>query len=97
MWHHYILTYDGTIAKLYLDGRELCSEAHTGTIVDVTNNLLIGKDFDGQIDEIRMYNKALTPEELFKNFELWHADFHGHTAQYIYAQIPGEITKGPAV
>lgn len=105
MWHHYALTYDGEWIRLYIDGEKIeqsnCSKQHTGIVITSINNLLIGKSqsgtevFDGYIDEVKIYNKALSRKELYVGFELWHADFHGHIAQYIYAQIPGQINKDP--
>jgi hypothetical protein len=106
MWHHYVVVYTGSMVRLFVDGIENITEKHapvplTGLIRVSTDSLLIGKKsdapdvFDGLIDEIKIYDKALTAQEAIVGFELWHADFHGRVAQYIYAQIPGEITKDP--
>ncbi len=97
-WHHYILTYDGEYIKVFVDGIEIAAQEHSGDVIDSFNDLFIGAThngdqiFDGYIDEFKLYDKALSEKELFVSFELWHADFHGHIRQYIYAQIPGEIT-----
>jgi len=109
-WHHYAITYNGSLLKLFIDGIEYmwiedqkgpAAVGLTGTVLFSTDSLLIGKKsnapevFEGYIDEVKIYDKALTPKEIAVGFELWHADFHGHLAQYIYAQIPTVFTNDP--
>ncbi len=104
-WHHYAVTYDGSRIRLFIDGAEYTGNEQynsplpcTGSLSFASTDLYIGRTaagteaFDGLIDELRVFNRALAPRELFVGFELWHADFHGHTAQYIYVQIPGDRT-----
>src|SRR4030067_2841128 len=65
-WTHLAATYDGGTMRLYVDGVEVASRAQTGLIQTSTNPLQIGGDsiygqyFQGMIDEIRVYNVALT-------------------------------------
>ena len=74
-WHHYALTYDGTNAKLYLDGQEIYSKPATGTIaVNSDRPVYIGKNpwgnsFNGSIDEAKIYDKALNGEEILALYE----------------------------
>ncbi|NOQ55625.1 MAG: hypothetical protein GQ477_02340, partial [Nanohaloarchaea archaeon] len=63
-WHHYALTYNGSNQKLYLYGNQTNSTSLTGNINTNANNLTIGKYFNGIIDEVRIYNRALTAEEI---------------------------------
>ena len=101
LWHHYALTYDGQAMRIYIDGTEITSDedsplALTGSLINSSDPLYIGSNrgsdvFNGYIDEIKIYDTALTPQEIFTGFEAWHADFHGHRSQYIYVQIPGEL------
>jgi len=72
-WHHYAMTYDGSIAKVYFDGI-----LATTTNVSISRNyadnkdLYFGLDNDsfgqhlgiGTLDEIRIYNRALTTCEI---------------------------------
>jgi len=110
LWHHYAITYNGSLIKLFIDGIEYMWKVDhkgpvivelTGKVRFSTDSLLIGKKsdalevFEGYIDEVKIYDKALTTEEVATGFELWHADFHGHLAQYIYAQIPTVFTNDP--
>ena len=67
-WHHIAATYDGTTANLYIDG-ELKSSSSPSTYVIVHDDtpLVISTEyfapsdvkFNGFIDEVRIYNKAL--------------------------------------
>lgn len=98
LWHHVAMVYDGNYIRLYVDGHEVksgtCPLAVTGTTAISSTNIYIGKQadgtttFPGDIDEIKIYGKALTRGEIFTGFELWHADFHARYSQFIYAQIP---------
>lgn len=70
VWHHVCGTWDGTTAKLYYDGTMEAQIAIGGSMVYDSSPLMIGKDnfynnyFNGAIDEVRIYNRALSPEEV---------------------------------
>ncbi|MEP6944628.1 MAG: LamG-like jellyroll fold domain-containing protein [Acidobacteriota bacterium] len=79
VWHHIALTYDdpgGAATKtlaLYVDGIAVASGTSTGAIGYDTHPALIGGDFDfgsikygwtGGIDEISLYNRALSLAEI---------------------------------
>ena len=65
-WSFLTETYDGSTVRLYVNGTQVASTAHTGAIATSTNPLQIGGDsiygqyFAGLIDEARVYNVALT-------------------------------------
>jgi len=68
-WHHYAITYDGTTAILYLDGQAIVSKPFSGSLaVQPTRSIVIaqvfGKSFGGIIDEVRLYNRALSQQEI---------------------------------
>src|SRR5262245_57180055 len=69
-WSYLAETYDGSTLRLYVNGTEVASTAHTGTIANSANPLQIGGDsiygqfFDGLIDEVRVYNVALTAAQI---------------------------------
>jgi hypothetical protein len=69
-WTHIAVTYDGANVRFYVNGAQVSSVAKTGLIATSTNPLTIGGDpiygqyFKGTIDEVRVYNRALTAAEL---------------------------------
>ena len=69
-WTHLALTYDGTTVKLYLNGVLASSKAQSGSITSSTYPLQIGGDsiygeyFSGSIDEVRVYNVALSQAQI---------------------------------
>lgn len=78
-WHHLVVTYNGAEKVIYLDNVALIKEDAFGKIESGWKyNLYIGAGsengftshlFDGLIDEVRIYNYALTPDEIG---ELYH-------------------------
>ena len=64
------LTYDGATMRLYVNGTQVASRAQTGAIQATDNPLWIGGNspygeyFQGLIDEVRVYNRALPQTEV---------------------------------
>jgi hypothetical protein len=70
VWQHVAATYDGTTARFYLDGVEVASAPFIG-LVGTANTWRIGAYgstpsgfFDGVIDNVRIYDRALSPGEI---------------------------------
>jgi hypothetical protein len=70
-WTHIASTYDGTTVRLYVNGVQVSSLATTGNITTTTDLLRIGGSpalgtqyFAGLIDEVRIYNRALTQAQI---------------------------------
>ena len=70
-WHLAVFTYDGIKVKCYLDGREDGGFEFTGDIRhSPESKISIGvsptkeNNFKGIIDDIRIYNRALIPDEI---------------------------------
>ena len=69
-WTHLAGTYDGATMRLYVNGVQVASRAQTGSIATSTNPLQVGGDaiygqfFQGMIDEVRVYSRALTQPEI---------------------------------
>ncbi len=73
-WHHFALTYDGQVARIYVDGTERASNS-AGSYYSIqytyANSVIIGADvgttttptgeyFNGKIDEARIWNLCNT-------------------------------------
>jgi hypothetical protein len=69
-WTHLATTFDGSTLKLYVNGTQVSSVTVAGPIVQTTGSLRIGGNtiwsewFKGLIDDVRVYNRALTASEL---------------------------------
>jgi chitodextrinase len=67
-WNHIAVTYDGTTLKLYLNGQQ--DGSATGTIESELGGMRVGiaKDdssgWDGKIDDVRIYDRALSSTEI---------------------------------
>lgn len=71
-WHLLTGVYDGSFIKIYLDGKEYDNHSYTGSIASPYNGLVIGRNYysvnnyyyKGLIDDVRVYNYALTAEQI---------------------------------
>jgi hypothetical protein len=71
VWHHIAATYDGAMMKIYIDGILAAQQASSGLIATTTSNLHIGSKtpggtagnhFLGLIDDVRVYDVALSAD-----------------------------------
>ncbi|HEY3159968.1 MAG TPA: LamG domain-containing protein, partial [Vicinamibacterales bacterium] len=70
-WTHLATTYDGTMQRLYVNGVEVGTRAQTGSMAVGNQPLRIGGNasfagefFEGLIDEVKVYNRALSADEI---------------------------------
>ena len=74
-WTHIMTTYDGTTNKIYINGvLDIQDSSYPGTIDSATGSLYFGdtgggagggtRHYDGSVDEVRIYNRALSAEEI---------------------------------
>jgi glucose/arabinose dehydrogenase len=73
-WYHLVGTYDGSVQRLYVNGRLVASQALTGNVDSVAGDFRIGTThttewFNGAIDDVAVYNKALTPGQVQSHYE----------------------------
>lgn len=75
---HITATYDGTTMKIYINGLLDISEVRGAQATDTTTPVLIGANlrgglpetfFDGLIDEVEIFNRALTADEVLAIFD----------------------------
>ncbi len=70
-WTHLAATYDGTTIRMYFNATQVGTRAITGAIYRSNAPLQIGGNriwndewFTGRIDEVRIYDRALSPAEI---------------------------------
>lgn len=71
-WHHIVCVYNGSELQVYQNGVFAGSTPCTGNIPATTVNMLMGRQadglsserFSGSVDELRIYNRALRPDEI---------------------------------
>jgi len=71
VWHHVAGTFDGNQLRLYVDGSLAGSMDYTGAIALTTFPVNIGRNsqntdrlYEGAIDEVRIFNRALSEGEI---------------------------------
>ncbi|UCE50700.1 MAG: LamG domain-containing protein, partial [Phycisphaerales bacterium] len=72
-WHHVCGVYDGATQTIYIDGLLDTAIPSTGSVTASTYSLFIGENsqatgrhITGLIDDVRLYNKPLTVEEIME-------------------------------
>lgn len=68
-WHHLVATWDGTVLTLYVDGNAV-AESTQPEFPQQMLGYLIGEDFSGFLDDVRVYRRALNSTEVGTLFEL---------------------------
>jgi hypothetical protein len=78
-WQHLVAVKDGSAMRLYING-ELSAEGEDTNELPTGLRLLVGRlyptssrsvrPFIGQLDELAVYDRALTPKEIAKHYEL---------------------------
>ncbi|HWL32781.1 MAG TPA: LamG domain-containing protein, partial [Gaiellaceae bacterium] len=74
-WSHLATTYDGSVVRLYVNGAQAGSLPFSGSMAASTGPLRIGGNgvwaewFAGLIDEVRIYNRALTASEIQQDMQ----------------------------
>ena len=72
-WYHVALTYDGATATLFLDGASIGTESISIVMEQATRTTTIGQPltshggyFDGQIDSVGLWSRALTAAQILE-------------------------------
>ena len=75
-WIHVAATFDGSVIRLLLNGTQVKTLSFSGSIQTSTRGLGIGgnmvwrdEGFTGIIDEVRIYNRALTASEIASDMQ----------------------------
>jgi hypothetical protein len=76
VWSHVAATYDGAVQRLYVNGTQVASLNLPGSIttsnspVRIGGNTIWGEWYAGLIDEVRVYNRALTAAQIQTDMNL---------------------------
>jgi hypothetical protein len=73
VWYHAAGTFDGTLAQIYVNGQAVGSQrsgylAYTGQSLRIGNNPIAELWFNGVIDEVKIYNRALSAAEILGEY-----------------------------
>jgi serine/threonine protein kinase/Tfp pilus assembly protein PilF len=71
-FHHVTGTYDGSVMRLYLDGEEVGKWAVSGEVASGESYVFMSSNeepLDGLLDEVSIYNRALTAGEIQAIYE----------------------------
>jgi hypothetical protein len=73
-WYHVTGTYNGTTCRIYVNGADttntVVSDTTSGAINSGASSLTIGSAFNGLLDEVRIYNRPLSPDEVAQLYRL---------------------------
>lgn len=79
-WHYQAIVMDGSTARAYDNGVQVHTKSYTS--YTIANNLRVGSRsgtsyvWDGQIPVFRVYDRALTPEEITQNYNSYKTRFN---------------------
>ncbi len=90
-WHQFIGVFNGAVLKMYIDSELIDSIDYTGTIDDCAGGeLYFGQswssfplNFNGALDDIGIWNRALTPEEVQELYTLDACTFTVYDTSYV--------------
>jgi hypothetical protein len=77
-WYYVVLTYDGTTTNMFINGVLEGTTSAGNPIRDTVNTVVIGKEnlrpWSGSLDEVRIYNRALSATEVQSLYDLGASD-----------------------
>ena len=89
-WHYVLLSYNGSLLRLDIDGKQVSSKYTNGAIPDTAgdqplrigaNSLDEDKFYSGKVDEVRIWNRGLTNFEIA---EIYSNDTFNTIGQVLY-------------
>ena len=107
-WINLVGLYDSNSIKMFVNGNIITSINHNSQMVNNPNSVIhFGKDvryssnrwFNGIIDDVRIYNRALSEEEIQELYNPFNANFISPETAYIGEQIQSidTSTGNPAI
>lgn len=99
VWHHFSATRSNSALKLYLDGKLVASDTSVNAAnIDTADSLFLGAfssgagSLRGYLDEIKIYNVALTPEQVAQDMSADSAISFGSTGNSKKSLVSGTWT-----
>jgi hypothetical protein len=99
-WYHLAAVYGGGFLKLYLNGNLVATQAITGNIAGDASLLTLGRDpstntkfFKGKIDEVRVFNVALTDSQLQR---IVYQEIQNTGSQVRGTIVPKDVATSPS-
>jgi prepilin-type N-terminal cleavage/methylation domain-containing protein len=106
-WHHVVGVYDKSTMKVYVDNQERASIDYSADPRTSTDPFTMGYAgfhtyLNGQLDEVMLFHKALTPEEVQEIYEITRSSCSGSCyttplAEYRMENYPWNGTAGEVV
>src|SRR5690606_31248391 len=98
-WYHLAATVDGNHLRIYVNGTNVMTVAASGNLNNDTSLFTLGKNptannhyFKGKIDEVRVFNTALTEDQIK---QMVNQEIENHSGQIRGAVIPRNIDSLP--
>ena len=95
-WYHFVVTYDNNNVRFYKDGLIINTKIQTGSSINNSNplrfganSLLNGDWFNGKLDDIRIYNRALTDTEVQQLYQAEAPPIDLNTGLVAYYKMDG--------
>jgi hypothetical protein len=98
-WRYMATTYDGTTLRLYVDGIEVARTDVTGFMqpsdgfVRMGGNKVFGEFYAGLMDEVRLFGRALSPEEIRAEMDSAQPQATGLAAAYSFNEGAGDTAR----
>jgi hypothetical protein len=104
-WHYAVATYDGSsTVRLYIDGNQVATKTTSGALPDKTgtqplrvgaNSFALNGFFTGNIDEVRVWNRALSASEISSQYNSGTFDTSGQVVHLPF-DSSSAASAGPA-
>ncbi|MEM3543230.1 MAG: LamG-like jellyroll fold domain-containing protein [archaeon] len=93
VWHHHVVTYDGSLLKWYVDGNLAASisrslDTRMSPLSIGYNHITNSHYFNGSIDEVRIYNRALSEDEVKQHYLANLQKYNNEEWNFYIHQIP---------
>jgi len=101
-YHHVTVVYSGYSLEMYLDGELDVFTEHSGSLLQTAKSITFGRKdesearyfLNGILDEIRIYNRELSPEEIATLKTLWNTTITGLEGEESIQPYPNPARNG---